>query len=205
MRSVLKTVFLASALTLAAPALTHASEVYKATVSPLTTAVNIDIVYSEDMQYRANNLPKSISLRGLGTSRGTSSGFFGNGYYGEKSLNNLAKSLETKMSKRFAKKGIVISDDAPVTMRVTITDVKNNRPTFKQISQEPGLSFQSIAIGGAELNAEFIDQDGTLLGSMHYSYFERDFDISRDFSSVWFDANRGFTLFAKEAAKTLAS
>lgn len=212
MRSRLKTFILASAAFLAFPALAHASENIKpfeklqtSAVKQDFSAVKIDIVYSEDMKQRANSLPSLISLRGPGTIRGTRSGFSGNGYYGDRSLDNLAKSLDRKMTKRFKKKGISVSEDAPVTLRVTIVDARNNRPTFKQVSQEPGLSFQSIRIGGVELTADLVDQSGNTIDTMHYSYFERDFEISDQFSSVWYDANQGFNFFAKEAAKQLSN
>jgi len=98
-----------------------------------------------------------------------------------------------------------VSDDAPVTLRVTIENAKNNRPTFEQLSQDINLSFQSFGVGGAEMSAELVDQDGNSLGTMSYTYYETDIRQNQQFASIWFDANRSFSRFANRAAKTLAN
>jgi len=206
MRSAVKTFMLASTIALALPSLANARGFKHDNISPLSTPVNIEVVLSEEMQHRANNLPTRLRDRNSGSSRSVNAGFGNNGYYGEKSLNRLAESLEKKMTKRFEKKGISVSEDAPVTMRVIIEEAKNNRPTFRQLSQQPGLSFQSFGLGGASLSADLIDKDGASLGTMSYSYYETDFRqaINR-FGPIWTDANRGFSRFANHAAKKLSN
>ena len=206
MRKTLQNLIIASAFALAAPSFAQARGILEHNITtPLSTPIKIDIVYSEDMQHRANNLPESNKLKGLGVTRGARSGFAGNGYYGEQSLEHLAKSLKRKMTNKFKKTGISVSDDAPTTMRITIVDAKNNRPTGNQLSNQPGLSYTSFGLGGATLNAELLDQNGNSLGTMTYSYFETDIDLSAQFSGMWHDANRSFRFFAKKAAKTLAN
>jgi len=205
MRPMFKAIFIASVLSLAVPTLTHARAFEHTIAAPLSSPVKIEVVLSEDMQHRANNLAKKISDRNFGASRGARAGFGNNGYYGEKDLERLTELLEKRMVKKFAKKGIILSDDAPVTMRITIEDAKNNRPTFKQLSVQPSLSFNSFGTGGAELSADLIGQDGTSLGTMHYRYFEQDLRFNQQFSGIWQDANRSFARFANHAAKHLSN
>ena len=204
MRKALQNLIIASAFALAAPSLAQARGLKHTITQPLSTAVKIEVVLSEDMQHRANNLPAKFSDRRTG-SRGFNSGFSGNGFYGEKALQTLVESLEGKMTRRFTKKGISVSDDAPVTLRVTIEDAKNNRPTGNQLGNQPGLSFKSIAQGGAKMSADLIDQDGTSLGTMTYTYYENDFNRGPISVGIWQDAKRSFDRFASRAAKTLTN
>jgi len=204
MRTIIQTIMLASAIVLAAPNLAQARGLKHTITEPLSTAVKIEVVLSEDMQHRANNLPAKFSDRATG-SRGFNRGFSSNGLYGEKALQTLVESLEGKMTRRFTKKGISVSDDAPVTLRVTLEDARNNRPTFRQLSAQPGLSFSSIAQGGAKMSADLVDQDGTSLGTMTYTYYENDFNSGLISTGVWQDAHRSFERFARRAAKTLTN
>lgn len=205
MRSTLKTFMLASAIALAVPSLAQARGLKHTLTQPVASPVKIEVVLSEDMQHRANNLPKKLSDRG-GPPLSRHNGFSSNGFYGDRALQGLVESLEDKMTRRFTKKGITVTDDAPVTIRVTIEDAKNNRPTLEQISTQPSLSFQSLAQGGASIHADIISQNGSSLGAMDYSYYETNFfNKGGRFPGVWQDANRSFTYFANKAAKALAN
>lgn len=194
-------VVLASSLTLASPALAG-SVGYDSTISaPLTTAVKIDVRLSEDMQYRANNLPKKLSDRG--SSNRMRGGFGNNGFYGEKDLNRLNEKLSKRLTQGLSKKGIEVSDSAPVTLVVTLEDAKPNRPTFEQLSRDPSLSFQSFSIGGAELTGELVDAQGNILGTMDYRWYENDIRDAA-FGGTWGDAGIAIRRFANHAAKDLA-
>jgi len=102
------------------------------------------------------------------------------------------------------KKGIEVSDNASTVLRITIQDAKPNRPTYKQLSVEPSLSFQSFGIGGAELQGELIAAGGRSLGTMSYEYYENDIRDAK-FGGTWGDAHRAFGRFANKAAKTLSN
>ncbi len=201
MRNSLTTSLLAITLISAVPALAKSRGFDTTISSPLTTAVKIEIALSEDMAHRANNLPEKLSDRGH-RSHISNNGFSGNGYYGEPDLERLQENLLADMEKRFAKKGIAIDESAGTILRVTIEDARPNRPTFKQLSQSPSLSYRSVSLGGAELEAELISPDGSSLGAMSYRYFETDLSDS-SFGGTWHDANRAFERFASRAAKTL--
>jgi len=202
MRSLIASSLLAVSLAVAAPAMAKSIGYDTTVTTPLTSAVKIEVVVSEDMAHRANNLPKKISNRS--NARGLRSGFAGNGLYGERDIERLTERLETKLEQKFAKKGIEISDTASTVLRVTIEDAKPNRPTFNQLSSQPSLSFKSFANGGAELEAELIAAGGESLGTMSYRYYENDIRDAQ-FGGIWYDAERAFGRFARRAAKTLAN
>ena len=202
MRSILASSILALSFTLAAPALAKSYGFDTTVTSPLTSAVKIEVVFSEDMVHRANNLPKKIGDRS--GARGLNSGFSGNGFYGDRDLERLTERLSVKLEQKFAKKGIEISDTASTVLRITIEDAKPNRPTFNQLSKQPGLSFQSFGNGGAELQAELIAAGGRSLGTMSYRYYENDIRYAK-FGGTWNDTHRAFSRFAGKAAKTLSN
>lgn len=200
MRALLTSSLLALTVCIATPVMAKS---FDTTVSaPVTSAVKIEIIVSEDMAHRANNLPKKLSDRSH--ARGLRNGFSGNGFYGERDIERLTQRLASKLEKKFAKKGIQVSDSASTILRVTIEDAKPNRPTFNQLSKEPGLSFQSVSNGGAELQAELIEAGGRSLGTMSYSFYETDIRDAQ-FGGTWSDAHRTFDRFASKAAKTLSN
>ena len=202
MRLILTSSLLALSLAVAAPAMAKSFGYDTTVTAPLTSAVKIEVVVSEDMSHRANNLPKKLSDRGQ--ARSLRAGFSGNGFYGDKDIERLTERLESKLEKKFAKKGIQISDTASTVLRITIEDAKPNRPTFRQLSVEPGLSYESFGIGGAELQAELIAAGGQSLGTMSYKYYENDIRDAK-YGGTWGDAHRAFGRFASKAAKTLAN
>jgi len=205
MRTTIKTLVLAGAISLALPSLANARKFENTIASPLTTSVKIEIVMSEEMQHRANNLPTKLRDRDVSSSRGLNRSFSSNGFLGERDLDILARDLEKKMTRKFTKKGIMVSEDAPVTLLVTLENAKNNRPTPAQLRKDINLSFQSFAVGGAEMSADLIDADGQSLGTMSYKFYENDIFQNQQFGGIWQDANRSFSRFAKNAAKTLAN
>ena len=187
---------------MAGPNLAHAQNFKHSIEQPITSPIKITVLLSEDMQYRANNLPKSRNRsRGVANFR---NGFSNHGYYGEKTLAELSQSLKTKVESRFKSKGITVAEEAPLTLKITIEDARNNRPTFTQLSNQANLSFQSFGLGGAKLTAELTDASGTSLGTMSYRYYESNlFRFNSSTAGIWQDARRSFSRFASHAAKTL--
>lgn len=190
------------ALGTAALLTTPAQAKFKTTLNGVdATSVKIEVKLSDEMMHRANNLPKSLRDRGgVGITR---SGFSANGYYGEKDLTRLTERLEKRLAEQMEKRGVSVDDNAPTVLRVVLTDAKNNRPTFTQLSNEPGLSFRSFGNGGAEVKATLVQAGGTELGTMTHSWYDWDIQDAQ-FDSTWTDANRSLDYFARRAAKTLA-
>ncbi len=202
MRKILTSSLLTASLLFSATAFAKSFGYSSTITEPLASAVKIEIGLSEDLAHRANNLPKSIRDRS-GSLR-LNSGFANNGYIGDRDLDLLKKRLQSKIEKRFSKKGIAISENASTILRVTLADAKPNRPTFEQKSRDVSLSFQSIALGGAEIESELVTRDGRSLGNINYRWYENDIrDAS--FGSTWSDTYRAFDRYASRAAKVLSN
>jgi hypothetical protein len=90
------------------------------------------------------------------------------------------------------------------TLYVTILDATPNRPTMEQMSDRPGLSMQSISIGGASVEAELVSASGEKLES--YSYAWHSFNIADvTGASTWTDARRAFNRFADDVGEGIAA
>lgn len=200
MRRLILSSLTALSFAISAPAFASGNGFETSITAPLNTPLKIEVVIGEDLAYRANNLPKKLSDR---NSIRSNAGFSNNGFYGERDLNRLAERLQTRVEKRFNKRGVLLAETSPTTLRIVITDAKPNRPTFKQMSKEPSLSFQSFGIGGAEIKAEIIQAGGESTGDMTYRYYETTLDQFDRANATWSDAYRAFDRFARNAAKTL--
>jgi len=80
--------------------------------------------------------------------------------------------------------------DAPVRADLVLEDATPNRPTFQQLSDHPGLSMRSIALGGAAISGVVTFADGHT-EPLSYGYRQ---DYLRDDIGVgqWTDAERAF-------------
>lgn len=195
-----------TALILAPLSAAAKSRGFDSTISaPVQAPVKIEVVLSESLAFRANNLPEKLSDRGSGI-RSLRSGFASNGFYGDKALNSLVEEVYQELNQDFAKKGILVSEDSDVVLRVTLEDARNNRPTFEQLSRQPSLSFQSFGTGGAELSGELVNAAGETLGTISYKWFETSIDQFgfAQSNGVWTDARRAISRFSNRTAKTLS-
>ena len=119
--------------------------------------------------------------------------------YGEREGEVLTEDILDDLQRAFEKAGV-----EPAKVDITIVDAKPNRPTFEQVSAEPGLDmFRSVSLGGMELTGTVYDADGNVLATQEYGWFENDI---RDVfgSSTWMDANRASRRFANKLAKQLS-
>jgi len=196
------TLFSAAAL-LATPALSHARGFDYDFSQAVNGPFKLEVVVSEDLAHRANNLPKKLSDRSSRTR--LNSGFANNGKYGEREIEYLLETMQERITKDFAKRDIQLSDSASTLIRVTINEVKPNRPTFNQLSVEPSLSFKSIGIGGADVSAEIITAGGGVIGTADYDYFSSFNDRPLQGSAIWTDTHRAFARFSKQLSKKLSS
>jgi len=187
---------------LAAPLMAQARGFDSTITTKLDSAVKIEVILSDDLAYRADNLPKKASDRRGGI---TGSAFSNNGEFGQRALEELIEEVYEELNEDFAKAGVSVSEDAPVLLRVTLVDAKPNRPTFNQLSAEPSLSFDSFGIGGAEIEAELIGAGGENLGKMEYENYPPLDNYGFFRGAVWQDANRAISRFSKKATKTLAA
>jgi hypothetical protein len=168
----------------------------------VTGPIKIEVVLSDDLAYRANNLPEKLSDRG--NARGPRDGFSGNGYYGERDLQRLIDETLEELSDDFSKAGIRVSDTSATVLTVTLEDVRNNRPTFRQLTEQPSLDFQSFGIGGAELSAVVTSASGETIGTMDYRWYDSlDPTGFNQANGVWTDTNRAISRFSRRVTKTL--
>ena len=198
----------ASALTIGAlsmsfTAFARSSDSYKTTINTpieMGQSVKINVVLSDELAYRANNLsPKLSDRNGV---RSLNDGFAGRGKYGEKSLSRLTDRLEKKITKELTKDGITVSDSAPYTLNLVVADADSTRPTFEQLSSSSGLSFQSYGLGGASLEGTLLSGDQEI-GSMSYAWYESNIRDSA-YGSTWSDAYRAIDRFARKTADTVS-
>ena len=200
MRRIISAISLASVLALATPALAGGnSQKFESSLNaPLSGAVKIEVVIGEDLAHRANHLPKDFRDR---RDIRSNAGFTNNGFYGERDLNRLAERLERKTSERLGKYGVAVDPDAATTLRLVLTDARPNRPTFEQMSREPGLSMQSFGNGGAAFEGS-LERGEEVLGEVSYAWFDNDIHDAQ-YGSTWSDANRAIDKFAKKTARQL--
>lgn len=195
---------ISAAALLATPAFAHARGFDSDFSQTITGPFKLEVVVSEDLAHRANNFPKKRSDRG--SSRGRlPSPFSGNGKYGDREIEHLLKDMQEEFARDFAKRDLVLSDTAPILLRVTIDDVKPNRPTFNQLSKDSRLSFQSKSIGGADVFVEIISAGGNVIGTAKYDYYSSFNDGSIIGSGIWTDTERAFSNFSNRLSKKLAA
>ena len=75
---------------------------------------------------------------------------------GVRDVNDLAAHLQATVEKRLAKSPAY--DGARIEL--VLADAKPNRPTFKQLGDRPGLSYESFGIGGAKIEGRAVAQIG---------------------------------------------
>ena len=104
---------------------------------------------------------------------------------------DLRKSVESELAKSTAHDGARIE--------LILTDVKPNRPTFKQLGDTPGLSMESFGVGGAAIGGRIVAADGREQ-PVKYSWYES--DITQAYGNwIWHDAEWTFDRFARRLAR----
>lgn len=115
--------------------------------------------------------------------------------YGLREAKLLTEDLKSSVEQRLAKTGAL--EDARVEL--TLKDVRPNRPTFKQLTDTPGLSMQSYGVGGAAIEGRIVAADGTVT-PVEYSWYET--DIRDAYANwTWSDAEWTFQRFASRLAR----
>ncbi|HEY8617961.1 hypothetical protein [Phenylobacterium sp.] len=115
--------------------------------------------------------------------------------YGVKDVARLADALRSDVERELARTGAY--DGARIEL--TLVDARPNRPTFKQMTDTPGLSMQSFGIGGAKIEGQAIAADGRTT-PLNYSWYES--DIRNTYANwVWTDAEYAFDRFARRLGR----
>jgi len=121
--------------------------------------------------------------------------------YGVREMDRLAAELRKDVTRELTRTGAY--DGARIEL--TLVDAQPNRPTFKQLSDTPGLSYESFGLGGAKIEGQAIAPDGAVT-PLKYSYYETDIRYARA-HSTWYDAEWTIDRFAARLAsgRALAS
>jgi hypothetical protein len=115
--------------------------------------------------------------------------------YGVREAAMLTADLQSSVEKALTRRAAL--DGARVEL--VLTDVKPNRPTFKQMADTPGLSMESFGIGGAAITGRVVAADGTE-SPIDYSWYET--DIRQSYGNwIWHDAEWTFDRFARRLAR----
>lgn len=114
--------------------------------------------------------------------------------YGVREVDRLAAELRKDVERELARTGAY--DGARIEL--TLVDAVPNRPTFKQLSDKPGLSFESFGIGGARIEGQVIAPGGAVT-PLKYSWYETDIRQTRA-NSTWSDAQWTISRFASRLA-----
>jgi hypothetical protein len=112
------------------------------------------------------------------------------GTLGVRDVKDLAADLQKAVELRLAKTGAY--DGARIEL--VLVDAQPNRPTFKQMSDEPSLSFKSFGLGGARIEGQAVAANGQVT-PIRFKSYETDIRQSR-FTGTWSDAEVAFQQFA---------
>ena len=115
--------------------------------------------------------------------------------YGLRDVNQLAEELRSDAERALAKTGAY----ADARVELVIADVIPNRPTFKQLGDKPGLSFESFGVGGAAFTGRIVAADGSET-PLAYKWYESDIRDA-DGHSTWWDAEWAIDRFARRLAR----
>jgi hypothetical protein len=113
--------------------------------------------------------------------------------YGERERGYIRQTLERNLTRELGTQA--------ARVEVVINDLVPNRPTFKQLGDKPGLSYQSFGIGGADVSGKAFDSQGNLLGEVAYDWYG---DIHMaDTAWTWSDADRALYQFSRRLAQVV--
>lgn len=115
--------------------------------------------------------------------------------YGVAEVERLAAELQADVSREVGRTGVLSGGK----VELVLVDAVPNRPTFKQMGDKPGLSFQSFGLGGAKIEGQLISVDGQVT-PVSYKWYETDIEHAWP-KSTWSDAQWTFDRFAGRLAR----
>jgi len=109
----------------------------------------------------------------------------------------LTRELKRSVEKRLDRSGAL--DPEGGELDLVIEDARPNRPTLREMSAKPGLSFQSFGVGGARVSGEYRAATGART-PVAYGWYETDIRWAQ-YGSTWSDADEAFDRLAARLAK----
>lgn len=111
---------------------------------------------------------------------------------GEREIDYLREDLARTVSRALARSGAQRAD-------LVLEMATPNRPTFEQLGRRPGLSFNSLAVGGASVTGTITTADGTV-EPVSYRWYEHDLREARG-ATTWSGAGRAFQMLSGRIAR----
>lgn len=111
-------------------------------------------------------------------------------------LDFLKAELRESLERELSRSGGLTT--AGAVLNLVIEDATPNRPTMRQMSRTPGLSYQSRGIGGATLSGMLVSAEGAI--PVSYRWYESDFRNTFT-AGTWSDAETSFDRFARKVAR----
>ena len=109
--------------------------------------------------------------------------------------------VSTAISDALARRGVIASADAPVTIEVDIVNAVPNRVTMQRLRTnymlDPG---RTVQLGGAELHAVLRGAGGATLSEVVYSRYDHDFTDLVGPPAMWTSAGNTINQFAERVA-----
>lgn len=109
---------------------------------------------------------------------------------GVRDVEDLAADLQKAVARQTARTGAF--DGARIVLE--LADVQPNHPTFKQMADRPGLSYESFGTGGVRIEGHAVLPNGRVT-PLSYSYYEPDVRYAR-LGGTWADAEAAIDRFA---------
>lgn len=116
--------------------------------------------------------------------------------YGPKELEFLVNDLRQSVEQALTRSGDLSATGG--TLDLVIEDAVPNRPTMRQLSVKPGLSYESFGIGGAKISGVLTTADGRQI-PVAYSWYETDIRWSQ-VATTWMDVENTFDRFGRRLA-----
>jgi len=117
--------------------------------------------------------------------------------YGVREFDTLTSQLLQAVERELRKDGALVETGGRLDL--VIEDAKPNRPTMRQLSNTPGLSFESRGVGGAKVSGVLTTAAGDVI-PVSYSWYESDFRNTVA-AGTWSDAETSFDRFARRLVK----
>jgi hypothetical protein len=111
-------------------------------------------------------------------------------------LEFLKAELRESLERELGRSGGLTADGA--VLNLVIEDATPNRPTMRQMTRTPGLSYESRGIGGATLSGTLVTPQGAV--PVSYRWYESDFRNTFA-AGTWSDAETSFDRFARKVAR----
>jgi hypothetical protein len=109
----------------------------------------------------------------------------------------LKRELTRVVETRLNSKGAIATEGGELTL--VIEDATPNRPTLRQMSQKPGLSYSSFGVGGARISGTYRAPSGATT-PLQFGWYETDIRRTSGYGT-WTDADSAFSRLADRVAR----